>query len=111
LAHRRWRIRTSKASLNTSADYELKNYILTLGIDPSHLSPEGLQNLKNLFAEAYEITAFTADDPESLDMLTYFGKDYAGAQSSIEWAEFAGGGFHLDESGFSSGKMLTEAVI
>src|SRR5690606_23453190 len=92
LAHRRWRIRTSKASLNTSADYELKNYILTLGIDPSHLSPEGLQNLKNLFAEAYEITAFTADDPESLDMLTQFGKDYAGAQSTIEWAEFAGGG-------------------
>ena len=25
-------------------------------------------------------------------MLTQFGKDYAGAQSSIEWAEFAGGG-------------------
>src|SRR5690606_37487735 len=45
-----------------------------------------------LFAEAYEITAFIADDPESLDMLTQFGKDYAGAQSSIEWAEFAGGG-------------------
>src|SRR5690606_39070528 len=63
-----------------------------LGIDPSHLSAEGLQNLKNIFAEAYEITAFIADDPESLDMLTQFGKDYAGAQSSIEWAEFAGGG-------------------
>src|SRR5690606_10671297 len=29
---------------------------------------------------------------ETLDMLTQFGKDYAGAQSSIEWAEFAGGG-------------------
>src|SRR5690606_36360524 len=52
----------------------------------------GLQNLKNIFAEAYEITAFIADDPETLDMLTQFGKDYAGAQSSIEWAEFAGGG-------------------
>ncbi len=25
-------------------------------------------------------------------MLTQFGKDYAGAQSTIEWAEFAGGG-------------------
>jgi hypothetical protein len=25
-------------------------------------------------------------------MLTQFGKDYAGAQSSVEWAEFAGGG-------------------
>src|SRR5690606_14949183 len=73
-------------------DEEIKDIARILGIDPSHLSPEGLQNLKNLFAEAYEITAFIADDPESLDMLTQFGKDYAGAQSSIEWAEFAGGG-------------------
>ena len=37
-------------------------------------------------------TDFIADAPESLDMLTQLGKDYAGAQSSIEWAEFAGGG-------------------
>ena len=73
-------------------DEEIKDIARILGIDPSHLSPEGLQNLKNLFAEAYEITAFIADDPESLDMLTQFGKDYAGAQSNIEWAEFAGGG-------------------
>ena len=48
--------------------------------------------MKELIAEAYEITAFIADDPESLDLLTQFGKDYASAQSSIEWAEFAGGG-------------------
>ena len=73
-------------------DEEIKDIARILGIDPSHLSAEGLQNLKNIFAEAYEITAFIADDPESLDMLMQFGKDYAGAQSSIEWAEFAGGG-------------------
>src|SRR5690554_4067105 len=73
-------------------DEEIKDIARILGIDPSHLSAEGLQNLKNTFAEAYEITAFIADDPETLDMLTQFGKDYAGAQSSIEWAEFAGGG-------------------
>ena len=44
-------------------------------------------NLKEFFAEAYEITVFIADDKESPDMLTQSGKDYAGAQSSIEWAE------------------------
>ncbi|EIK47033.1 hypothetical protein O59_001054 [Cellvibrio sp. BR] len=63
-----------------------------LDVDTKHPSCEGLQRLKELFAKAYEITAFIADDKESLDMLTQFGKDYAGAQSSIEWAEFAGGG-------------------
>ena len=73
-------------------DEEIQDIARILGIDPSHLSAEGLQNLTKIFAEAYEITAFIADDPESLDMLVQFGKDYAGAQSSIEWAEFAGGG-------------------
>ena len=73
-------------------DEEIKDIAHILGIDARHLSPEGLQQLKELFAEAYEITAFIADDKESLDLLTQFGKDYAGAQSSIEWAEFAGGG-------------------
>ena len=73
-------------------DEEIKDIARILGIDAKHLSSEGLQRLKELFAEAYEITAFIADDKESLDMLTQFGKDYAGAQSSIEWAEFAGGG-------------------
>ncbi|HWV16238.1 MAG TPA: polymorphic toxin type 15 domain-containing protein [Cellvibrio sp.] len=73
-------------------DEELKDIAGILGIEVKYLSKEGLQQLKTLFAEAYEITAFIADDPESLDMLTQFGKDYAGAQSSLEWAEFAGGG-------------------
>ena len=73
-------------------DEEIKDIAHILGIDARHLSPEGLQQPKELFAEAYEITAFIADDKESLDLLTQFGKDYAGAQSSIEWAEFAGGG-------------------
>src|SRR5690554_6927567 len=73
-------------------DEEIKDIACILGIDANDFSAEGLQNLKNIFAEAYEITAFIADDPETLDMLTRFGKDYAGAQSSIEWAEFAGGG-------------------
>ncbi|UUA71073.1 polymorphic toxin type 15 domain-containing protein [Cellvibrio sp. QJXJ] len=71
---------------------QLDSIAQTLVIDAKHLSSEGVQRLKELFAEAYEITAFIADDKESLDMLTQFGKDYAGAQSSIEWAEFAGGG-------------------
>ncbi|HWV16240.1 MAG TPA: hypothetical protein VN030_12485 [Cellvibrio sp.] len=73
-------------------DEELKDIAGILGIEVKYLSKEGLQQLKTLFAEAYEITAFIADDPESLDMLTQFGKDYAGAQSSVEWVEFAGGG-------------------
>lgn len=73
-------------------DEELKDIAGILGIDAKDLSPEGLQRLKQTIAEAYEITTFIADDQESLDLLTQFGKDYAGAQSSIEWAEFAGGG-------------------
>lgn len=77
---------------NNLKDEELKDIARILGIDVKHLSPEGAQRLKELFAEAYEITAFIADDKESLDMLVQFGKDYASAQSSIEWAEFAGGG-------------------
>lgn len=32
------------------------------------------------------------DDQDTLDLLTQFGKDYAGAQSSFEWTGFAGGG-------------------
>src|SRR5690554_2521978 len=73
-------------------DEEIKDIACILGIDANDFSAEDLQKLKQTFAEAYEITAFIADDPETLDMLTQFGKDYAGAQSSIEWAEFAGGG-------------------
>lgn len=71
---------------------ELKDIANILGIDVKHLSPEGIERLKEIFAEAYEITAFIADDAETLAMFTQFGKDYAGAQSSIEWTEFAGGG-------------------
>src|SRR5690554_1626566 len=73
-------------------DEEIKDIACILGIDANDFSAEDLQKLKQTFAEAYEITAFIADDPETLDMLTQFGKDYAGAQSTIEWAEFAGGG-------------------
>lgn len=46
----------------------------------------------SIVTEAYEIVAYIADDAEFRDMFIQFGKDYAGAQSSIEWAEFAGGG-------------------
>ena len=81
-----------KSLANNLKNEHLKDIARILGIDVKNLSPEGVQRLKEIFAEAYEITAFIADDKESLDMLTQFGKDYAGAQSSIEWAEFAGGG-------------------
>ena len=81
-----------KSLANNLKNEHLKDIARILGIDVKNLSPEGVQRLKEIFAEAYEITAFIADDKESIDMLTQFGKDYAGAQSSIEWAEFAGGG-------------------
>lgn len=66
---------------------EIKDIARILGIDAQHLSSEGLQRLKEVIAEAYEITAFIAGDQETLDLLTQFGKDYASAQSSIEWAD------------------------
>lgn len=71
---------------------EFKDLAAFLGFDVRTLDAEKLQQIKDLIVEAYEITAFIASDPESLDMLTTFAKDYAGAQSSVEWAEFAGGG-------------------
>ena len=50
-----------------------------------------MQQLNELVAEACENTVFIADDKEPSTCLPN-SKDYAGAQSSIEWAEFAGGG-------------------
>jgi hypothetical protein len=60
-----------------------------LGIDIRNLDKD---EVLAIVTEAYETVAYIADDAEFRDMFVQFGKDYAGAQSSIEWAEFAGGG-------------------
>jgi hypothetical protein len=68
---------------------EFKDLADLLGIDIRNLEKD---EVLAIFTEAYETVAHIADDPEFRDMFIQFGKDYAGAQSSIEWAEFAGGG-------------------
>lgn len=68
---------------------EFKDLADLLGIDIRNLDKD---EVLAIFTEAYETVAYIADDPEFRDMFIQFGKDYAGAQSSIEWAEFAGGG-------------------
>jgi len=73
-------------------DEEFQDLAALLGFDVRTLDAEKIRKIKELVTEAYEIVAFIATDPESLEMLTVFAKDYAGAQSSVEWAEFAGGG-------------------
>lgn len=88
LTSEQWR----RSVFNNYKDEELKDLSRLLGFDVSQLDAAKLQELKALIVEAYEIVAFIADDPESLQMLLDFGKAYAGAQSGVEWAEFAGGG-------------------
>lgn len=68
---------------------EFKDLADLLGIDIRNLDKD---EVLAIFTEAYETVAYIADDLEFRDMFIQFGKDYAGAQSSIEWAEFAGGG-------------------
>ena len=78
--------------LENYKEEEFKDLAELLGFDIRELDAEKIEQIKLLLTEAYEITAFIAQDAESLDMLTQFAVDYAGAQSSLEWAEFAGGG-------------------
>lgn len=68
---------------------EFKDLATMLGFDIRNISRE---QVLSLMTEAYEIVAYIADDAECREMFLQFGKDYAGAQSSVEWAEFAGGG-------------------
>jgi hypothetical protein len=70
-------------------DEEFKDLADLLGIDIRNLDKD---EVLSIITEAYEIVAYIADDAEFREMFIQFGKDYAGAQSSIEWAEFAGGG-------------------
>lgn len=70
-------------------DEEFKDLADLIGIDIRNLDKD---EVLSIVTEAYEIVAYIADDAEFRDMFIQFGKDYAGAQSSIEWAEFAGGG-------------------
>ena len=63
---------------------EHKELVEALGFDPAKLTPE-------LLAEAYEITGYIFDDPDSRALVLQFAKDYANAQDRLEWAEFAGG--------------------
>jgi hypothetical protein len=67
------------------AQKELEDLSLVLDFDPRKFDPA-------LVAEAYEITSFIADDEATLKMQTDFARDYAVAQSTLDWAEFAGGG-------------------
>ncbi|MDH5180069.1 MAG: RHS repeat protein [Gammaproteobacteria bacterium] len=64
---------------------ELKDITRILGFDPSKIDPA-------VFSQAYELTAFIADDDATLKIFKDFAKEYVDAQSSLDWAEFAGGG-------------------
>lgn len=88
LTQEEWR----RSLLENYQDEEFKDLAELLGFDVRDLTPEKIEEIKQLMAEAYEVTAYIADDPETLEIFEQFAKDYAGAQSSIEWAEFAGGG-------------------
>ncbi|MCR6653189.1 MAG: hypothetical protein NVV73_17620 [Cellvibrionaceae bacterium] len=70
-------------------DEEFKDLADLIGIDIRNLDKD---EVLSIVTEAYEIVAYIADDTEFREMFIQFGKDYAGAQSGIEWAEFAGGG-------------------
>lgn len=71
---------------------EFKDLAELLGFDVRALNKEKLEEIQQLIIEAYEITAFIIDDPQSNDLFEQFAKDYAKAQSSYEYAELAGGG-------------------
>jgi hypothetical protein len=79
-----------RQSLNNNyQDEEFKDLAELLGFDMRKLSKD---QVLSLMTEAYEIVAYIADDAEFREVFLQFGKDYAGAQSSVEWAEFIGGG-------------------
>ncbi len=71
---------------------EFKDLAELLGFDVRTLNEQKIEEIKLLITEAYEVTAFILEDSESHDLFIQFAKDYAAAQSSYEWAEFAGGG-------------------
>jgi len=81
LTEEKWR----QSLLDNMEQEELEDLSRLLGFDPSKI------NL-TLITEAYEITVLIATDDATLDILRGFAKDYAGAQSNLDWAEFAGGG-------------------
>jgi len=81
LTEEKWR----QSLVDNLRQEELEDLIRLLGFDPSEIDPA-------LITEAYEITAFIATDEVTLALLKNFAEDYIGAQSSLDWAEFAGGG-------------------
>lgn len=88
LTEAEWR----ESLLRNYQDEEFKDLAELLGFDVRTLNREKIKQIKLLITEAYEVTAFILDDGESNKLLTQFARDYAAAQSSYEWAEFAGGG-------------------
>ncbi len=81
LTEEKWR----QSLLDNMKRGELEDLTRLLGFDPGKID-------LTLITEAYEITALIATDDATLDILKNFAKAYAGAQSSLDWAEFAGGG-------------------
>ena len=81
LTEGKWR----QSLLDNMKQEELEDLSRLLGFDP------GTIDLTRI-TEAYEITALIARDDATLAILKNFAKDYVGAQSSLDWAEFAGGG-------------------
>ena len=81
LTEGKWR----QSLLDNMKQEELEDLSRLLGFDPRKID-------LTLVTEAYEITALIATDDATLDILRGFAKNYAGAQSNLDWAEFAGGG-------------------
>jgi len=81
LTEGKWR----QSLLDNMKQEELEDLARLLGFDPSTIDLTRI-------TEAYEITALIARDDATLAILKNFAKDYVGAQSSLDWAEFAGGG-------------------
>jgi len=70
--------------LSNFQDETHRELVEALGFDPNQVSREDL-------AQAWELTNFILDDAPSRALITDFAKDYAAAQHSTEYAEFAGG--------------------
>jgi len=81
LTEGKWR----QSLLDNMKQEELEDLTRLLGFDPSTIDLTRI-------TEAYEITALIATDDATLAILKNFAEDYVGAQSSLDWAEFAGGG-------------------
>ena len=81
LTEEKWR----QSLIKNLQQAELDDIARIIGFDPRKFDPK-------LITEAYEITSLIAADAETLHLFTTFAKQYAGAQSTLDWAEFAGGG-------------------